>query len=57
MKRLDRHRPPALLLNLFGALLVTVSLIEDFNWATLVLEIAWIAVALHGLATLALRRR
>ncbi len=57
LKRLDPHRPPALLLNLVGASLVLVSLIEDFNLAALLLEIAWIAIALQGLAALALRRR
>ena len=57
MSKLDPHRPPALLLNLVGASLVLVSLIEDFNMAALLLEIAWIAVALQGLAALALKRR
>ena len=57
LKRLDPHQPPALLLNLVGASLVLVSLIEDFNLAALLLEIAWIAIALQGLAALALRRR
>ena len=57
LKRLDPHRPPALLLNLTGAALVLVSLIEDFNLAAFILEIAWIAIALHGLSALVLRRR
>jgi hypothetical protein len=56
MKKLDPHRPPALLLNLAGASLVLISLIEDFNLAALLLEIAWIIIAVHGLASLALRR-
>lgn len=56
-RKLDPHRPPALLLNLTGASLVLVSLIEDFNLAALLLEIAWIGIALQGLAALALKRR
>jgi hypothetical protein len=56
-RRLDPHRPPALLLNLTGPSLVLVSLVENFNSAALVLQIAWIAVALHGLFRLAFRRR
>ena len=57
LKKLDLHRPPALLLNLIGATLVLVSLIEDFNLAAFILEIAWIAVALHGLSALLIQRR
>lgn len=57
MKRLDPHRPPALLLNLAGAGLVLLSLVEDFNLAACLLEIAWIAIALQGLAAYALKRR
>ena len=48
-----RTGPTALLLNLVGATLVLISLIEDFNWAAFVLEIAWIAIAGHGLFKLA----
>ena len=55
-RRLDPHRPPALLLNLTGPSLVLVSLVENFNAAALVLQIAWIAVALHGLSRLLFRR-
>ena len=57
MKKLDPHRPPALLLNLTGASLVLISLIEDFNMAAFLLEIAWIAIALQGLAAFAMKRR
>ena len=57
LKRLDPHRPPALLLNLIGATLVLVSLIEDWNLAAFILEVAWIAIALHGLSALVFRRR
>ena len=57
LRRLDPHRPAALLLNLVGATLVLISLVEDFNWAAFVLEIAWIAIAGHGLFRLAFARR
>ena len=57
LKRLDPHRPTALLLNLVGASLVLVSLIEDWNLAAFILEIAWIVIALHGLSVLVFRRR
>ena len=57
LKRLDPHRPPALLLNLVGATLVLVSLMEDWNLAAFILEVAWIAIALQGLGVLLLRRR
>jgi hypothetical protein len=55
-RRLDPHRPPALLLNLFGPSLVLVSLVDKPNAAALVLQIAWIAVSLHGLSRLLFRR-
>ena len=57
MRRLDPHRPTALLLNLTGPSLVLFSLVEDFNLAALLLQLAWIAVSLFGLARFALRRR
>lgn len=49
LKRLDPHRPPALLLNLFGAVLVLVSLCFEFNLAAALLEGAWVLIALWGL--------
>lgn len=36
--------------NLLGAALLTVSLIFHTNWASLVLEFFWAAIALFGLA-------
>ena len=55
-RRLDPHGPRALLLNLTGPALVLVSLIDRFNVAALILQIAWMGVALHGLWRLARRR-
>jgi len=49
LKKLDPHRPPALLLNLFGAALVIVSLLYEFNLAAFLLEAAWVLIALWGL--------
>ena len=57
MKKLDPHQFPALALNFSGASLVLVSLYEDFNLAALLLEIAWIAIALHGFYLLLVRKR
>lgn len=54
--RLDARLAPALLLNLAGAGLILFSLIYDFNLAAFAMEAAWAAVALFGLARLALRR-
>ena len=55
-RRLDPHQPRALLLNLTGPALVLVSLIDRFNLAALILQIAWMGVATHGLWRLARRR-
>ena len=55
--RLSPHRPTALWLNLVGASLVMVSLIGYWNLATFLLEVAWIVVALYGLAKLVLDKR
>ena len=56
--RLDAERPISLLANLVGASLILASLLgEDFNLAATVMEAAWAAVALFGLARWALRRR
>lgn len=36
--------------NLIGAALLTVSLVYHTNWASLVLEFFWAAIAIYGLA-------
>ena len=54
--RLDPHRLPSLLMNLFGAGLVLVSLYARFNLAAALLEAAWALVALYGLLRLAIAR-
>jgi hypothetical protein len=55
MQRIDARGPAYSLLNALGAGLVTVSLLVDFNLSALVLEVAWLAISLYGLAV-ALRR-
>lgn len=47
--RLDALRPPALLLNLFGAVAILVSLYGAFNLSAAVMEAAWALVAVFGL--------
>lgn len=37
-------------LNLLGAVLITVSLVYDFNFSAFVIEIFWIALSLYGIA-------
>lgn len=55
--RLDPLRPAALLLNLFGAFGILVSLLGAFNVSTLVIEAAWALIALGGLARWLVKRR
>ncbi|MEM7472979.1 MAG: cyclic nucleotide-binding domain-containing protein [Pseudomonadota bacterium] len=45
------------LLNLFGASLVLVSLWQDFNFASLLIQVSWISLSLIGLTRIYLRNR
>ena len=54
--RLDPLRPPALLLNLVGALGILVSLYGAFNLSAVVMEAAWAMVAVVGLIRHVTRR-
>ena len=54
--RLDPLRPPALLMNLLGAIGVLVSLSGAFNLSSAVIEAAWALIAAAGLMRHALRR-
>ena len=54
---LDPRQAPSLLLNLFGALLILVSLARSFNLSAALMEGAWALVAVFGLVRLFLRRR
>ena len=49
-------RPPALLINLAGSLLILASLRGAFNLSAAVIEIAWAGIALIGLVRHARRR-
>lgn len=55
-QRLDPLRPPALLLNLVGAIAILVSLYGAFNLSAAVMEAAWVVVALGGLVRFVVRR-
>lgn len=55
-QRLDPLAPPALLLNLFGALGILVSLTGAFNLSAVVMEAAWALVAIAGLVRWAKHR-
>ena len=54
--KLDPKRPRALLLNLFGAGLILLSLVYDFNLSAFLMEAAWAAVAAVGLVRYALKK-
>ena len=54
--KLDPKRPKALLLNLFGAGLILLSLAHDFNLSAFLMEAAWAAVAGVGLLRLVIKR-
>ncbi|WP_336986244.1 CBU_0592 family membrane protein [Altererythrobacter aquiaggeris] len=45
------------LTNFAGAVLLTISLLVNFNLPTLVLEIVWMAIALFGLGKELIQRR
>jgi paired small multidrug resistance pump len=51
-----KHRP-ALLMNLFGSLLILASMIRAFNLSAFLMEAAWAAMALYGLLKLLIQRR
>ena len=53
--RIDPKGAPALLLNLFGSLLILLSMFKAFNLPAFCMEAAWAAVAVYGLFRL--RRR
>ena len=55
--KLDPLRPAALLLNLFGAIGILISLLGAFNVSALVIETAWAMIAIAGLARWWVKRR
>jgi paired small multidrug resistance pump len=53
----DPKRLAALLMNLSGSVLILVSMIRAFNLSAFLMEAAWAAMALYGLAKLLTHRR
>ncbi len=54
--RLASDRPPYLLLNLAGSILLLVSLIFAFNLSAVLIQVFWITISLIGLARWGHRR-
>ena len=57
LDKLDPRSAPALLINIVGAGLVLLSMIEAFNLPAFLMESAWALVALYGLVRLLISRR
>ncbi len=57
LRRLDPVKAPSLILNLIGAGLILVSLVDAFNLAAFLMEAAWMLVAALGLIRVVLTRR
>jgi hypothetical protein len=53
----DPKHLPALLMNLFGSVLILASMIRAFNLSAFLMEAAWAAMALYGLLKLLIQRR
>ena len=53
----DPKRAPALFMNLVGSSLILASMASAFNLSAFLMEAAWAAMALFGLAKLVLTRR
>ena len=56
-ERLHARAIPYYVMNLIGAVLVTVSLMYEFNFSVFVIEICWIAISIVGIARILKRRR
>jgi hypothetical protein len=57
LQKLDATKPPALLMNLVGSILVLLSLTQAFNLSAAVVEGAWALIALYGLVRAFIQRR
>ena len=49
LERVDAKALSYSVLNLVGALLITISLLYEFNFSALVIEIFWIAISIYGI--------
>jgi len=49
LQRLSATRPPYLLANGLGALLILISLMNQFNLSAFVIEAAWLLISVYGL--------
>lgn len=56
LKKVQSDSISYLLTNIFGAILIAVSLIFKFNLPAVVIEVCWILISLFGLAQVAYRR-
>ena len=56
LEKLNATRPPALLMNLVGALMIVFSLTYDFNLSAFAIEAIWALVAAFGLVRDFLKR-
>jgi uncharacterized protein (DUF983 family) len=55
--RFAGDRPPYLLLNLVGSVLLLVSLVFAFNLSAVLIQVFWIVISLIGLGRFLYRRR
>ncbi len=49
LERMSATRPPYLIANGLGALLILVSLANDFNLSAFLIEVAWLLISAYGL--------
>jgi hypothetical protein len=49
LKKIDGNGYSYLVINLFGALFVAISLIESFNAPSFTIQISWIILSIYGL--------
>ena len=49
LNKLESNDPKYSVMNFFGAALVIVSLIENFNMSALVIEVFWVGISIFGI--------
>ena len=49
LERLSATRPPYLVANGLGALLILISLVNEFNLSAFLIEAAWLLISAYGL--------